>query len=89
MMERSRRSSAWQPSVAALERARRHTVRRTYAIRLELDELDAAYWRLGQALGERAIAIADEERARWQRATGRCAACRVILDDHACEEEPR
>ena len=61
-------------------------VRRIYALRLELDELDRAHERLGYALGyDRAAVVLSEERARFQQQSGRCAICRVILDDHPAE----
>ena len=90
--KRSARSKdAWKLSAAALERALRTNVQRTYALRLELAELEQAYDRLSPAIGDaRAWTIVHEERWRWQRATGRCAACRTPLDDDHCRaEEPR
>jgi hypothetical protein len=96
-MKRSPRSNAGKSSPAALERVFRDNVRREYALRLELRELEQADAQLAHALGlERADALALEERVRWQRDTGRCHLCLGPCDDHPDiepwprrDEEPR
>jgi hypothetical protein len=64
-------------------RAFRDLLRRSYALLDEFDEVHKAYVSLLDTVGPaRAHALASEEARRWQRRTGRCAVCRVALDDH-------
>ena len=81
-MRRSPRSKPGQTS-AALERAFRATLRRTSALRAELEVLRRDHVRLALALGtDRAWTLRYDEHWRFQRETGLCAVCGHPLDDH-------
>jgi len=83
-MPRAPRSKPSNPS-AALERALRTTIRRTLALRLDLDALKQEHDRLAAALGaDRAQAVFREACAIFQRATGTCSVCGSAVDDHEC-----
>jgi len=81
-MKRAPRSKREQTS-AALERAFRDTLRRTSALRAELELLRRDHVRLALALGtDRAWTLTCDEQWRWQRETALCAVCGHALDDH-------